>query len=254
MNRSQPSSDDRIRVALVRHGETFQNRHHIVQGQDPSQGRLTPEGVEQARILGEALSARHFDMVYCSPLERAVLTMSQLLVPRKGDRTLPITFAPELMEINQGVLHGASHADWKAAMVGLDPITFSADQGESWLDVQDRVTRYLKEVIVPAGHKDVLIVAHGGVNRGMLASLTGLSMAEAWRGPGLGCPQDNTCLNDLVLDNNGNLVEGVVNNSAHLIGRFDFATKGQRWHPEEKRWELLGQTNGRKAQEFDPYG
>ncbi|MDH4246676.1 MAG: histidine phosphatase family protein [Deltaproteobacteria bacterium] len=243
------------RVTLVRHGETYQNRNQVVQGQDPSQGRLTPEGMRQAQLLAIALRERPFDIVYCSPLERAVLTMALLLVPRAGDRTLPIRFLPELMEINQGVLHGKSHVEWKAAMVGHDPMAFSAADGESWLDVQARVTRCLREAILPAGYPNILIVAHGGVNRGMLASLTGLSMAEAWRGAGQGCPQDNTCVNHLELDAAGNLLSAVVNDSSHLAGEFPFATPGQRWHATERRWEVLGAPDKRHRNvEFNPYG
>ena len=138
------------KITLVRHGETYQNHNHTVQGSDPTQGRLTPKGLRQAELLGMALAGWHFDLVYCSPLERAVLTMSQLLVPRKGERTLPILFPGELMEVNLGVLHGCPHAEWKAAING-DPMAFRPEGGESWLDVQARVTAYLREVIFLIG-------------------------------------------------------------------------------------------------------
>ncbi|NIP73926.1 MAG: hypothetical protein GWO16_13270, partial [Gammaproteobacteria bacterium] len=82
---------------------------------------------------------------YCSPLERAVLTMSWLLMPRAGDRTLPLLFPGELQEIHQGMLHGRPHTEWKAAMDGQDPMTFRSPGGENWLDVQNRVTRYFQD-------------------------------------------------------------------------------------------------------------
>ena len=57
------TATDSVRITLVRHGETFQNRNHIVQGQHPNYGRLTPEGMRQAELLGQALIKRHFNRV-----------------------------------------------------------------------------------------------------------------------------------------------------------------------------------------------
>ena len=249
------SRPDTLRIVLVRHGETFQNRGHVVQGQDPTYGRLTEAGLRQARLLGEALAETPFEIVYCSPLERAVLTMSLVLVPRPGDRTLPLVFARELQEIHQGILHGRPHAEWTAAMDGQDPMQYRAPGGENWLDVQNRVTRYFQEAILPAVHRNVLIVAHGGVNRGLIASLTGMTMGDTWRGRGVGAPQDNTCVNELLVDRQGRLLWALVNDSSHLLDAFEGASLGQLWHPEGQRWELLGDhpAPGYRG-EFNPYG
>ena len=168
------------KITLVRHGETFQNRHGIVQGWDPTWGRLTEKGIRQAALLGESMAQTPMEICFCSPLERSMLTLAQMLIPRPGDRTVPLVFHDDLREINQGVLHGQPHAVWKEAMVGLDPISFRPEQGESWLDVQARVSRYFMTSILAVPHNHVVIVAHGGVNRGILATLTGLSMAQAW--------------------------------------------------------------------------
>jgi broad specificity phosphatase PhoE len=249
------SRPDTLRILLVRHGETFQNRGQVVQGQDPTYGRLTEAGMRQARLLGEALAGRPFDVVYCSPLERAVLTMSLLLVPRPGDRTLPLVFARELQEIHQGILHGRPHTEWKAAMDGQDPMQYRAPGGENWLDVQNRVTRYFQEAILPAVHRNVLVVAHGGVNRGLIASLTGLPMGDTWRGRGVGAPQDNTCVNDLLVDRQGRLLWALVNDSSHLLDACEGASHGQLWHPGTQHWELLDpRPEAGPREEFNPYG
>ena len=230
-----------IRITLVRHGETFQNRHAMVQGQDPTQGRLTERGMHQARLLGRALAGEHYDVVHCSPLERAVLTMSLVLVERPGDRTLPIRFADSLREIHLGELQGAPHTAWKASIHG-DPMTFRPPGGESWLDVQERATRYLREVVLADGDREILMVAHGGVNRGLIASLTGISMGQSWQGPGEGAPQDNTCINRLVLDEEGQLIDAEINDTTHLAGAD--AEEGlrprQRWVAAERRWQVIG--------------
>lgn len=226
------------RITLVRHGETHQNRQQVVQGQDPTQGRLTEKGMRQAERLGKALAKETFDIVYTSTLERAVLTMSLILLNRNGERALPIVFADALREVNQGVLHGQTHIAWKAAIAG-DPMTWAPEGGESWHDVQVRVTRYLHEVILPAGHENVLIVAHGGVNRGMIASLLDIPIGQTWQPAGLGAPQGNTCINRFHLDGR-RLVHAEVNDTSHLMEEEPNAGPGQRWVVAERRWELLG--------------
>jgi broad specificity phosphatase PhoE len=241
MNQDNLPPTGGMRITLVRHGETHQNFHGVVQGQDPTQGRLTERGMRQAQLLGPVLAEQPFDMAYCSPLERAVLTMSLILMARPGDRTVPLTFADDLREINLGVLHGRPHTEWREAING-DPMHFCADGGECWLDVQQRATRYLRQTIMAAGHRNVLIVAHGGVNRGIIASLLGFPMSQAWAGLGQGAPQDNTCVNVLDLDAQGNVVHAVVNDTSHLAEEFPGAGLGQRWIMAERRWELMGGT------------
>ncbi|HEX7927178.1 MAG TPA: histidine phosphatase family protein [bacterium] len=231
-----------IRITLCRHGETHNNRARVVQGQDPTQGKLTPKGLDQARRLGERLAKVPFEVAYCSPLERAVLTMAQVLAARPGERTVPLHFPPELREVNLGVLHGRPHTEWKAAIHG-DPMTWRPERGESWIDVQDRVTDYLRRTILRGGQRTILIVAHGGVNRGLIASLTGITMGQAWEPEGIGTPQENTCINQLDLDDNGTLVAATVNDTLHLKPEPE-AGAGQRWLVKERRWEVLGAHSG----------
>jgi broad specificity phosphatase PhoE len=232
-------SHDTIRLTLVRHGETHQNVTHVVQGQDPNQGRLTERGMRQAALVGRALKAEPFDIVHTSTLERAVLTMSQILMAREGERALPIRFADDLREVNQGVLHGQSHDVWKASIQG-DPMAWSPEGGESWLDVQARVTRYLHDVVLADGFRNILLVAHGGANRGIIASLLDIPIAQTWLPAGQGAPQGNTCVNRFVLDARGRVLAAEVNDTSHLAEEDPTAGPGQRWLLDERRWEVLG--------------
>jgi broad specificity phosphatase PhoE len=239
-----------MRLTLVRHGETYNNRDFVVQGQDPTQGRLTEKGLRQAELLAQALRAVPFSIVYSSPLERCALTLGKILERRPGTRTLPLEFANELKEVNLGVLQGRPHSEWKAAIQG-DPMAWRPQGGESWLDLQARVMAYVRRAILPGGHGEVLVVAHGGVNRSMLAGFTGLTMGQTWQGPGIGTPQANTCVNTIELDDQGRLLACSANNTLHLAGEFPDAGPGQRWILAEQRWELLdGKKTG--SREFIP--
>lgn|SRR5574344_469211 len=64
---------------LVRHGETEDNVNQILQGQ--SDGKLTPEGIEQAKELRDKLAGEHFDAIISSDLKRAVDTAAILNEP-----------------------------------------------------------------------------------------------------------------------------------------------------------------------------
>lgn len=59
-----------VRVYIVRHGETQANRDGIMQGQQDTS--LNANGMEQARMVGEALKAANIGVAYSSDLSRAV--------------------------------------------------------------------------------------------------------------------------------------------------------------------------------------
>ena len=56
-------------LLLVRHGETVDNVRQIMQGQ--TQGKLTPNGIEQARALAAELKDTPIDVFVSSDLKRA---------------------------------------------------------------------------------------------------------------------------------------------------------------------------------------
>ena len=71
-----------IRIYVVRHGETEENRQKIVQGHlDTS---LNSEGERQSDLLAKALKDVPFDACYSSDLQRAVQTAKRVLVHHSG--------------------------------------------------------------------------------------------------------------------------------------------------------------------------
>lgn len=59
-----------VRVYIVRHGETQANRDGIIQGQRDT--ALNAAGLEQARMVGEALKDAKLGIAFSSDLSRAV--------------------------------------------------------------------------------------------------------------------------------------------------------------------------------------
>ena len=61
-------------IYFVRHGQTDDNKYGIIQGNKP----LNETGVAQAKETAEILKNEHFDICYCSPLERTKQTMQEI--------------------------------------------------------------------------------------------------------------------------------------------------------------------------------
>ena len=71
-----------VRIYIVRHGETEENRQGIVQGHlDTS---LNSEGERQSDLVAKALKDVPFDTCYSSDLQRAVETAKRVLVHHSG--------------------------------------------------------------------------------------------------------------------------------------------------------------------------
>ena len=71
-----------VRVFIVRHGETEENKQLIVQGQLDTQ--LNSEGKRQADLTAKALKDVPFDTCYSSDLRRAADTAERILVYHPG--------------------------------------------------------------------------------------------------------------------------------------------------------------------------
>ena len=69
-----------MKITLVRHGQTEDNYHNIVQGR--SNNELNDAGIRQCQKLREQLKDIDFDYCYMSPILRTVQTAFILV----GDR------------------------------------------------------------------------------------------------------------------------------------------------------------------------
>lgn len=161
--------DRPTRIYLVRHGEveTFQkksfNGHNDV--------ALTPRGILQLEALAERLSSEPIRAVYTSDLQRSI----------QGGKTIakicavPCYQTPALREKHFGVWEGHTAQEiarrdpegWNAWMSG--PFDCCPEGGESYRDVLKRAGAALEKILQKHPGEEVAIVAHGGVNRVLLA-------------------------------------------------------------------------------------
>ncbi len=161
---------------LFRHGETEYNRLRLQQGQSIDIG-LNIAGCEQARILAAALKEKQVEIVYSSPLKRAVETaeiVSQSL-------NVPMKIEPGFIEGNFGVAEGL-HAEvvcqkWPEIINNWS--LPSADKnlgfpgGESKAQICARIQQAMNKLVeMPQNH--VAISSHSGVLRLLLMELSGV--------------------------------------------------------------------------------
>jgi broad specificity phosphatase PhoE len=155
---------------LIRHGQSLSNAEGRVQGQ--SDVALSPLGLRQAGALVAALGSLDIDSIYASPLRRAM----QSAEPLAAALRLTIHADDRLKEINagefQGLLWSEIERKWPEAAQHWRQQTpdFVIPGGESRRAVAER-GRAALEAIHAAGHRQVVVVAHGGVLAGALRSL-----------------------------------------------------------------------------------
>ncbi|MEV0715379.1 histidine phosphatase family protein [Asanoa sp. NPDC050611] len=153
----------RVRVVLVRHGESRWNVEERYQGQADS--GLTARGHEQAETAAAVLAARFgaADLVLSSDLPRARDTAEAYA----GPAGLPVREDPRLREIDVGAWNGRTFAEVATAY----PVQLAAFErgedvrrggGETFAELRERVWTALTEAAEEVGAGTLLAFAHGG--------------------------------------------------------------------------------------------
>lgn len=168
-----------VTITYFVHGTTTDNEQGLATGWLP--GELSPVGREQAQKLGEQVADQHFDMVFCSDLQRAI-DSAQLGFGGK----YTIIQDDRLRECNYGNLDGGPKAV-KDKMMD-DCINQPFPNGESYRDVEARLESFCKFLKDNYDGKHVAIVAHEAPQLALDVLLKGKSweqaMAENWRKTG----------------------------------------------------------------------
>ena len=196
----------RTRIHLVRHGqvEGFDQKRYNGQGDV----QLTAEGWLQYRRLRERLATVNLEAVYSSDLSRCALG-AQLLAEPHG---LSPLLRSDLREIHIGQWEGRTWQQLKAEVpeqwqARLDDIVnYRVPGGENLLDVADRVLPALQEIVARHRGGEVLIVAHGGVNRLLLLNAIGAPLERLFH-----VEQSFGCLNLIDYYADGISVVGLLN-------------------------------------------
>ena len=162
-----------LRVYLIRHGETAWNAQGRIQGHLDSP--LNEEGMAQALLLGERLSAVRFDHFYSSDLGRALRT-AQPIADRTGRQ--PVA-SERLRERRLGVFQGLTgvecertHPQDYLRFHGREP-DHAVPGGESIRELYRRVSSCFEELAAQHPGERILVVTHGGVLDALYRHVTG---------------------------------------------------------------------------------
>lgn len=203
----------RTRLILIRHGETEWNKSLRFQGHRDIP--LSDTGREQARKIAHRLSCEKIDAAYASDLSRALETAQAIAEHHK----LEVNVVPELKEINFGYWEGLTHKEidskYPEAMAQWlsNPQDTKIPGGESMNDVAERCRVGISGILADNPNKDVLVAAHGGVLRIVVAQALGLKLNDYWK-----FRLDNVSLNIIDYYENGRAIVNVLNDTSHLIG------------------------------------
>jgi len=155
-------------LILVRHALAGSNRDGTASGTVPGDG-LTPEGVEQARALGEVLAGEEIDLGVSSELARTQETLELAL----DGRNVPRLVVPELNEIHFGSFDGGLLDEYRAWAAAHDPTVPAPGGGESRGQAAARFTRGLR-VLLGRPEATALVVGHALALRYLLDAASGL--------------------------------------------------------------------------------
>jgi len=197
---------------LARHAQTASSAVDSFNGR--GELPLTERGREQARKLGERLSAVRFAAVVRSPLGRTRET-AELVAPG-----VPHVVMEELTEIDYGAWEGLTPGDARARDPQLydawlaDPATVAPPGGETAAQVATRALAALRRIekAFEAVGKPVLGVSHKATLRILGASLTDAPIRlyrRRW-------PQDECALNLVELRKDKEPFLRLWNDTAHL--------------------------------------
>jgi broad specificity phosphatase PhoE len=211
------------RIFLVRHGQSAANAQQVIQG-PRIDAELSELGQRQASSLGQALAREPIEAVYTSPLTRARQTADAVV--RRHARTespsadahgaIPVQVVPELYEMDYGNFIGQGYEAIREEMdqvldawrMGFVDQAFPG--GESALLAQHRIRPFAARLVTAAEGKDVAVVAHGRINRVLLATVTGVGLQRLEE-----FPQSNASITELVVED-GRAVVRRLNDTSHL--------------------------------------
>ncbi len=191
-------------VYLTRHGQTEWNVVRKMQGYQDSV--LTQLGVLQATWLRDTMHDIDLAAIYASTSLRAIKTAEII----RDRRPLEIITYDAFREIDMGDWEGKTIDEIQQTDAqGLDifwhkPAEYvPTNHGESFYDIQSRVTPTLKEVVARHPDRTILIVSHGITLKLMLAYFEQRPLANLWEPPFI----QPTALSKVVIEDNITRIE-----------------------------------------------
>lgn len=165
-----------VKITYFVHGTSTDNEKNISSGW--SDIELSELGKKQAADLSNTIKDKNFDVVFCSDLKRAVDSATLAF-----DGIVPIIPDTRLRECNYGTFNGTS-SDIVGPMQE-HKITERFPEGESYRDVEKRITDFINFLKTKYDGKNIAIMAHQAPQLALEVLLNGKTweqtFASDWR-------------------------------------------------------------------------
>jgi len=162
-----------MRITYFVHGTTTDNERDLATGWAP--GELSVLGIEQSKKLGPMVKDKEFSVVFCSDLKRAVDSANYAFAAN-----YEIIKDERLREANYGDFTQVPVDTFKNNLVKYIDKPFP--NGESYKDVEKRISDFLKETAQKYDGKHIAIVAHQASQLALDVLLKGKTWEQAIAG------------------------------------------------------------------------
>ncbi|MCM1334895.1 MAG: histidine phosphatase family protein [Bacteroides sp.] len=216
-------------VYLIRHCEALGNAARTIQGSTDCD--ISPKGALQLEKLTERCRSIPFDIVYSSPLIRALKTAEAAV----GGRAIPILTDDGLRELHYGLMEERGYEELEALFPQENEIfqedfgRFHAPRGESVAKVYERTAKSFERIVRGNPGKVIGIFSHGTALRALFAYLHGLPYERAGEIVRMG----NTAISCVRVGENGEKTVLFENDYEHIQQDERTAVK-QMWWGEER--------------------
>ena len=188
----------RRRIYLMRHGHVDYFTPEVARTRNTRDVVLTEQGKLEASAAGRAFAPLTFDRAICSGLRRTCETAEIVLGCLENAPPLEIESALE--EVRGG---GQVHVKSRAELVALVASHFERASeegatlmgGEAFLAAQARAIAAVQRILAEPGWRQILIVAHEGINKLVLSWAAGAKLSAAHS-----FEQDTGCINLIDFD------------------------------------------------------
>lgn len=170
-----------LKIYIARHGQDEDNANGILNGYRNT--ALTAIGERQATDLAGAIkdAGLRFDIVYCSPLKRALKTAEILTTALSMESAVIMNL---LVERDFGVMTGKQVKDicllCEPDVIKTDTITYFLSPGgsETFPQLIDRARLILHDLRFMHSDGDALLVTHGDIGKMIYAAYYGLDWKD----------------------------------------------------------------------------
>jgi len=178
-----------IKLLLIRHAQSLGNVEGRMEGWTAT--GLTPKGQCQAFRLGQRLAQEGWQptRIYCSPLQRATETLSEVLRGFEAEHQSPsqspglesiIRLRDDLKEYHNGILAGLT---WSEAKIRYPDLCQDLEQSLDWRPIpqaetlqagRQRAQRFLVELLTHHQNDDqIWVISHHWLMQQLIAALMG---------------------------------------------------------------------------------